>query len=179
MDSFGEICKKKLGEISETCSIWVSFKLSFSPPRFDQSVNGVSFDALVSSKTTGWNFSPILRAVSTKKRISPKNVKNRQKWLKKCRFWGYVASPLGILRAEIWYQMKVLPRRSSVLSLIQFLRAVFEQKAKKTNKVRKNVKFTPFGMPGCPIVIRWYMQSSAKSCGQFLRNLKLLKRSAS
>ena len=71
-----------------------------------------------------------------------------------------------------------------MLSLIQFLRAVFERKAKKCEK---NVKFTPFGamsrtprgylghkfgMPGCPIVNRRYMP-------KFIKNLKFSKRSAS
>ena len=70
-----------------------------------------------------------------------------------------------------------MARRTSALSLIQFLRAVFEKKAKNQKKMRKKRQIYPigamsqtprgyyghkFGIHGCPIVIRRYMPSFIK-----------------
>ena len=58
--------------------------------------------------------------------------------------WEYYGRKLGT-------RGKVLPKRSGVLSLIQFLRAVYEKNAKNQKKCEKNVKHTPVGvMPRTP-----------------------------
>ena len=127
------------GQPSEVCSIWVSFRPSFSPPRFTHSLNLVPYDALYPAKQlaeiSARSYGQFLR----KKRISPKIDNNCEK----SHFEAMLPAPLGYYGRKFGTRWKELPRTSGVLSLIQFLRAAFEKNA-KNQKSAKKFQIYPF-----------------------------------